>query len=153
MQVIKKIAWALLILFIGIQFIRSAKNKSMVKANEDINSIIYVPDEVKRIIQRSCYDCHSNNTNYPWYSNIQPAGWFLARHIKNGKADLNFNEFATYSGRRQISKLKSIENSIKDNSMPLSSYLWLHKDARLLKEEKKLIMEWASKTRDSLEMK
>jgi hypothetical protein len=108
---------------------------------------------VQKILIASCTDCHSNNTRYPWYANIQPVGWLLANHIKQGKAELNFSEFGNYSSRRQASKLKAIRYSVKDGSMPLSSYTFLHQDAKLSKENKALIIEWAAKTRDRFETK
>lgn len=77
-------------------------------------------------------------------------GWIMAGHIKNGKRELNFNEFGGYTARRKISKLKGIADQIKDNDMPLSSYEMMHKKARLSEQEKQLIIDWAIKTADSL---
>ncbi|HVU96862.1 MAG TPA: heme-binding domain-containing protein [Puia sp.] len=150
MSRIKKILLTVLILFIAIQFIQPARNKNGQVLPTDISKICAIPQNVESILRTACYDCHSNNTNYPWYVNIQPVGWMLARHIKEGKGELNFSEFGSYSGRRQASKLKSIENSIKDGAMPLSSYTLIHKGARLSQDEKELVMDWARKTRDSL---
>ena len=107
--------------------------------------------ETRQLADAACYDCHSNNTTYPWYSNIQPMGWLLANHIKEGKAELNFNEFGSYSERRQQSKLKSIAGQVKENEMPLASYTMLHKNARLTKHQKALIIDWALQAKDSLE--
>jgi hypothetical protein len=146
----KKILLALLIVFIGMQLIQPARNTSEHVISADFIKYLNVPDNVTSILKTSCYDCHSNYTSYPWYVNIQPIGWLLARHIRDGKAELNFNEFGNYSKRRHLSKLKGIYNSIKDGSMPLSSYTLLHQDAKLLKEGKALIMDWTSKTADSL---
>src|SRR5436190_13044866 len=136
MKRLKKILAGLLILFILIQFIQPAHNKSEESLSTDLSKTINVPDNIQSILQNTCYDCHSNNTNYPWYSRIQPFGWLLAGHIRKGKAELNFNEFGSYSMRRQISKLNEIANSIKDGTMPLSSYTMIHKYARLSKEDK-----------------
>ena len=132
------------------QFIRPARNKTNEVQKADLIKHFSVPVNVAGIIKTSCYDCHSNNTRYPWYTNIQPVGWLLANHIKDGKADLNFNEFANYSQRRQLSKLKATQNSIKDGSMPLSSYTLIHTDAKLSKERKALVLNWISKVIDSL---
>jgi len=109
-----------------------------------------VPTEVERIITTSCYDCHSNNTEYPWYNRVQPVAWFLEGHIKEGKEELNFNEWDTYSSRRKNSKLKSIISQIEDDEMPLSSYTIIHREAKLSKEEKKIVFEWVSNLKDSL---
>jgi hypothetical protein len=105
-----------------IQFIQPAQNKSSELLSTDMIKTFIVHQNVQSILKAACYDCHSNNTNYPWYSYIQPFGWVLANHIKEGKVELNFSEFGSYTQRRQASKLKGIENRIKDESMPLSSY-------------------------------
>jgi hypothetical protein len=141
--------WAALIV---IQFIQPARNKSAQMLSTDLERIVSVPQNVESILKNACYDCHSNNTVYPWYANIQPLGWLLANHIKEGKTELNFSEFGSYSKRRQISKLNGIANSIKDGTMPLSSYTIVHQTARLSKEEKTLLLEWAMKTKDSLQL-
>lgn len=152
MSILKKILLVLLLLFIALQFIRPARNIGQV-GQADIANRLMVPGSVEGILKTSCYDCHSNNTRYPWYANIQPMGWVLANHIKDGKDDLNFNEFGTYTKRRQLSKLKAIGSSLKEGTMPLPSYTLLHQDAILSKEEKTLVTDWATKTRDSLEAK
>ena len=150
MSRIKKILLGLLIVVIAIQFIQPARNKNGQVIATDISKIYSLPQSVQATLKTACYDCHSNNTNYPWYTNIQPVGWMMARHIKEGKEELNFSEFGSYSERRQLSKLRSIENSIKDGSMPISSYTIIHKNARLTKEEKAQIIDWAKIIRDSL---
>lgn len=153
MSRLKKILWALLILFAAIQFIQPVRNKSGQASPIDMVTIYRVPDSVQTIFRSACYDCHSNYTRYPWYSNVEPAGWLLARHIKHGKKDLNFSEFGSYSVRQQQSKLKSIASQINDGEMPLSSYKLIHKKARLSKEEKTSIIAWAQKVKDSLDKK
>ena len=137
-----------MIIFITMQFIQPNRNRQgSTSARADM------PENTKHILIRSCFDCHSNNTSYPWYSSIQPIGWILASHIKKGKADLNFDEFKSYSKRRQLNKLRSIRTSIKEGSMPISSYLLFHHDARLSAKEKTLIIEWAQRTEDSISQK
>ncbi|MEP7233386.1 MAG: heme-binding domain-containing protein [Ginsengibacter sp.] len=153
MKLFKKIGLALLIVFIIIQFIRPAHNTSEQLLSTDIAKIYTVPDSVQHLLNTACYDCHSDNTRYPYYAYIQPVAWFLARHIKHGKADLNFGEFGTYSIRKQQSKLKAIINTIRDDEMPLTSYKLMHAVARLSKEEKDLIMKWATITKHDLQSK
>jgi heme-binding protein len=109
-----------------------------------------VPKNIEIQLKISCYDCHSNNTHYPWYNKIQPVAWFMEGHIEEGKEDLNFNEFGSYSKRRQKSKLKSIISQIKDDEMPLNSYTLIHSDAKLSLSERNEIMEWMNQLRDSL---
>ena len=150
MRVVKKILLALLAVFIIIQFIQPVRNKSGQVLPIDLTKSFHVPENVHSILQSACYDCHSNNTKYPWYSRIQPLGWMLENHIRKGKAELNFSDFGSYSKRRQISKMNGIANSIKDGSMPLSSYRLMHKAARLSNNEKALLIDWAIKIKDSL---
>ena len=140
----------LLAVIILVQFIRPAKNAGNIALGSGITHTVNVPVTILNRLKTSCYDCHSNKTNYPWYSNIQPLGWWLAHHIKEGKAELNFNDFSSYSKRRQLSKLKAIVESIQDGSMPLSSYTLIHQRAKLTREDKKIIMDWAGKAKDSL---
>ncbi len=153
MSRIKKLLLGILIVFVVIQFIQPARNKNGQVLATDISKMYSLPQNVQTTLKTACYDCHSNNTQYPWYDNIQPLGWMLARHIKQGKEELNFSEFGSYSLRRQISKLKSIENSIKDGTMPLSSYTLIHINAKLSQNDKALIIDWAQKTRGSLAIK
>lgn len=150
MRRIQKILLAVLALFIAIQFIQPSPNKSDDLLSTDFIKVIYVPDSVQYILQAACFDCHSNNTNYPWYSNIQPMAWLMANHIKKGKEVLNFSEFGIYKPRKQLSKLTGMVNSIKDGNMPLTSYSWMHKDARLTTIEKTLLISWMTRTLDSL---
>lgn len=142
---------ALLIVFIVTQFIQPDRNKSVQVVPTDISKAVPVPENVKMILQTACYDCHSNNTNYPWYNYVQPVGWILANHIKHGKGDLNFSDFGSYPIRKQQSKLKAIADQIKNGEMPLYSYTIIHKKARLSKEQKVLITDWAQKAQDSLD--
>ena len=152
MKILKIALLVIGIIIVGIQFIRPARNTNDQILASDITNVVHVPDNVILILQKTCYDCHSNNTNYPWYSRTQPFGWLLAKHIKNGKAELNFNEFGLYSIRRQISKLNGIGNSVKDGTMPLNSYTMIHKNALLSKEDKALLIDWAARTKDSLSL-
>ena len=135
----------ILILLIGIQFIRPARNYSGATSENSLGRLYEIPDTVSWVLQKACVDCHSNTTRYPWYSNIQPLGWILANHIRKGKTDMNFDEFGTYSGRKQKNKLKAVVNVIRDNKMPLRSYAWMHKDARLNEKEKQLLINWFTK--------
>ncbi|ATP55601.1 cytochrome C [Pedobacter ginsengisoli] len=153
MKGIKKILLGLLVIFILIQFVQPARNKSRQVMPNDISKIVSVPSDVQGILKKACYDCHSNNTEYPWYVNMQPMHWFMNNHIQSGKAELNFSEFGSYTSRRQQSKLRSIENSLKDGSMPLNSYTLIHRNAILTKTEKLLLMNWVQNSKDSLNKK
>ncbi|MBT5165791.1 MAG: heme-binding domain-containing protein, partial [Nitrosomonadales bacterium] len=108
-------------------------------------------ENISALLQESCYDCHSNNTEYPWYNKVQPAAWYLEDHIQEGKDELNFNEWAEYSDRRKNSKLRSIISQIEEDKMPLDSYTLIHKDAILSDEDKRVIIDYMTALKDSLE--
>ncbi len=134
-----------------IQFFPIILNESDYVPQSDFMVENQVPATIKNRLQVSCYDCHSNNTDYPWYSKIQPAAWFLEDHIQEGKDELNFNEWATYSDRRKNSKLRSIISQIEEDKMPLDSYTLIHKDAILSDEDKRMIIDYMTALKDSLE--
>lgn len=136
---------------IVIQFFPIILNESDYVPQSDFMVENQVPATIKNRLQVSCYDCHSNNTDYPWYSKIQPAAWFLEDHIQEGKDELNFNEWATYSDRRKNSKLRSIISQIEEDKMPLDSYTLIHKDAILSDEDKRMIIDYMTALKDSLE--
>jgi hypothetical protein len=150
MRLAKKILLVSGILFIALQFMRPVYNKNRQVLTTDISKVVTIPDTVLTLLKNACYDCHSDNTVYPWYSDIQPVGWLMAYHIKKAKNQLNFSEFGSYSQRRQLSKLDGIANSIKDDIMPLKSYKKMHKPAQLSADEKSLMINWAQQSIDSL---
>lgn len=140
----------LLLGFVGIQFFPTSQNQSNTIPKTDFILVNDVPKQVERIITTSCYDCHSNNTDYPWYNKVQPVAWFLEDHVTHGKEELNFNEWADYSNRRKNSKLKSIISQIENGEMPLWSYTLIHREAKLLEDERNTVLDWVSKLKDSL---
>ena len=140
----------MLLVFIAIQFVRPAHNKSEQVLSTDISNAYSIPENINSLLTNACYDCHSNNTNYPWYSNVQPMGWFIARDIDCGKVKMNFSEWGSLSERKQTSRLQEMENIIKEGKMPLPSYKFLHKNARLTEKDKELLFNWIEKTKDSL---
>ena len=141
----------LLIAFVGIQFMPTTRNQSNEVLESDFTKTFNTPNNIQQLIGKPCYDCHSNNTKYPWYHKIQPVSWLLENHIKEGKKELNFSEFGTYSKRKQKSKLKSIISQIEENKMPLSTYTLIHKDAKLSESDKELLTKWLTQLRDSLQ--
>jgi len=141
----KKVLIALLIVFVGIQFFPAKRNQSDKMLPTDITLIYNVPKNVQSIFETSCYNCHSNNTVYPWYNKVQPIAWLLQFHIEEGKSELNFNEFGSYSMRKRKSKLKAMANQIKDGDMPLFSYTLMHGDAKITKNKKTLLLNWINK--------
>lgn len=140
----------MLVGLVVIQFIQPVHNKSEQILPADITKVFIVPENVQAALKTSCYDCHSNNTRYPWYSFIQPGAWWTASHIKHGKADLNFSEFGNYTKRKQQNKLRFIVKSIEDETMPLHPYTLMHTNSKLSNENEALVVDWATKIKDSL---
>lgn len=150
---IKKILIVLLIGLIAIQFFHPTKNKAEGEQENYIGKKFIVPDDVKSILEKSCNDCHSNNTRYPWYSKVQPIDWWLDHHIKEGKREINFDEFSNKSLRYQYHKIEEIAEQVKKGEMPLNSYTWTHKDAILTDIEKNKIFTWTDAMKDSMKAK
>ena len=141
--VIRKIALIGIMILLLIQLYQPARNSDNGQVLPvHIEKVYAMPKSVQQALQNSCYDCHSNNTHYPWYSYIQPTRAFMESHIKDGKKDLNFSEFGNYSERKQQSKLKSIIKQVKSGEMPLSSYTLIHKNAILPTAQKQEIITW-----------
>lgn len=147
---LKKILLGLLVLLIIAQFFQPAKNNGTSAAATDISHVVMVPDSVERLLQVACYDCHSNGTRYPWYSRITPVNWWLKNHIDEGKRELNFSIFSTYNARRKMKKLEEVGEQIKEHEMPLPSYLWIHKDAKLSDQQRSVLVNWASAARQKV---
>lgn len=150
MKFVKGGAIILLVVLVGIQFIPTKRNQSEITAT-DITKVYSIPQKVEAILKISCYDCHSNNTNYPWYNKVQPFSGILEKHIIEGKEHINFSEFGTYSKRKQRSMFNSMAGQIEEDEMPLDSYLWMHREAELSKKEKKALLEWIDTSLKELE--
>lgn len=143
--------WIVIVIIVVMQFIRPGKNISG-DETQSITTKYNVPEEVKSILVSACNDCHSNKTTYPWYSEIQPGGWWLNSHLKGGKKHLNFSEFTKKSIAVQNHKFEEIIESVDEKEMPLKSYTWLglHKNAKLSDDQRKLIINWAKEQMDTL---
>lgn len=133
------------------------KNNNGINASKGIGTIVPMPDTVSQLLRTACYDCHSNNTNYPWYTNIQPVGWWLSSHVEEGKKYLNLDEFAAIAPKngktakqRQQDKLQEMAESLREGWMPLDSYLWTHKAAKLTDGQKKLLINWTDSARKAI---
>jgi hypothetical protein len=151
-----KILLGLAVAFLAIQTIRPARNVSATApfTGKDELPVLYPPSpEVRQMLATSCYDCHSNQTHYPWYAEIQPVGWWLANHIKDGRRHLNFSEFGTYPRKRQLKKLEEIGDEVRDHAMPLSSYTLVHRDAKLTAAQITALARWAEEAREHLPAK
>jgi hypothetical protein len=149
MRIVKRILIALLVIFILIQFIRPDTNKHPGVQPNSILSKNPASPQVTAILQKACFDCHSNNTTYPWYSHIQPVAWWMDNHIRDGKKELNFDEFLTYPAKKQFKKIGKAMDEVKEGEMPLPSYTIIHKNAKLTDAEKQAFLLWASQVEKS----
>lgn len=147
---LKKILLVLLFVLVVIQFIHPKKNKSEGPQPNYIGNSFVIPADVKSILAKACNDCHSNNTKYPWYANFQPLHWWLEKHIKNGKKHLNYDEYTNKSAYYQFHKMEETIEMVKEGEMPLNSYTWTHKDAKLTEEEKSKLTNWANSIMDTM---
>jgi len=103
---------------------------------------IKAPKKIMALLKKSCYDCHSNHTRWPWYSHIAPVSWEIHSHVRDGRAWLNFSIWNRYSEEKKQKLYKGIAKSI-DWQMPPADYMWIHKNARLSPEERQEIKAWA----------
>ena len=143
-------ALAGLVLLAAIQFIRPARNLGTADGPGDLGSRVAVPAEVHRLLVNACYNCHSDHTAYPWYTEVQPVGWWLAHHVNEGRAHLNFSRFAAYPPARAGRKLAGVAELVDKEDMPMASYTWLHPEARLTAEERSRLVAWARLAHDQL---
>ncbi len=149
MKLWKKIVVVLAAVVVILQFFRPEKNNGNSPAHS-IAQLFAVPPGVQTVLQRSCYDCHSNNTVYPWYAEVQPAGWYLAKHIRDGKRGLNFDDYASYRLMKQYRRFKDIIDQVENDEMPLPSYLLIHRYAKLSASEKSELIQWCTAMRDTM---
>ena len=140
----------ILVGLIAIQFVHPARNQSATAGPNAIATNHPVPANVAQILQRACYDCHSNNTHYPWYAAVQPVGWWLNSHVNDGKRHLNFSEFSAYPAKRAKTKAGEIVDEVELRHMPLKAYTWLHPEARLTPAEIALVVDWAENLQEAI---
>lgn len=146
----KKIGLGLVAVLIILQLIRPTKNEGMALAETDILHADSVPADVEKILKNSCYDCHSNHTSYPWYTNIQPIGLWMQWHVNDGKKELNFSEFKNYKLKRQKHKFEEISEVIEEHEMPLWSYTFIHTETKLSAEQTTILTIWAKQAAEKI---
>lgn len=148
----RKFVWGAALVLAAIQLVRPTRNVSSATAGPDDFLVRYaVPEPYRRQFQTSCYDCHSDHTRYPWYANVQPIGWWLQSHINEGKAHLNLSEFGRYSGSRQADKIDDMIEELTFRTMPLKSYTFIHRGAKLTPPESNALADWLQHLRDSMD--
>ena len=142
MKILKITIWVVLALFVILQFIPNTYPE-VVKLNEhDLIQTGNVPDEIQRILKSSCYDCHSNETKYPWYAYIAPVSWLVVRDVNKGRDELNFSEWDSLKSREKIKLLDEIAEEVEEGNMPMPIYTVTHGEASLDDSQKQILEEW-----------
>ncbi|MEH6656679.1 heme-binding domain-containing protein [Leeuwenhoekiella marinoflava] len=144
---IKRLLILALIALIVIQFIPVEKNEGGYESLNVFVAETKPSDEVAAILKSACYDCHSNQTVYPWYSNLAPASFYLADHVDNGKRHLNFSAWDAYSTKRKDHKLDELIEEVEAGEMPLESYTLIHSEATLDAAQTEALVNWVKAAR------
>ncbi|WP_235830401.1 heme-binding domain-containing protein [Paenimyroides tangerinum] len=139
-----------MLVLVIIQFFGIEKNNNPIASKNAIEEHYSVPPKIQQLLKTSCYDCHSNNTTYPWYSNVQPVKWWLDDHIRDGKKHLNFDEFNTYTIKKKLHKLDEVVETINKDEMPLTSYTLIHDNAKLSATDKKEVEAWVNELKKEI---
>ena len=147
MLIRKIVKWVVVIgviAFIAMQFVRPSRANPPVDESKTIFATGKVPQDVHAIIDRSCNDCHTHTTVWPWYSNIAPMSWLVVEDVEEGRKELNFSTWADSTPKRQEHKLEEICEVVEDREMPLKNYLLLHPSAKLSDVDRRRLCEWSS---------
>lgn len=147
MKLKTKIIIAIIVVLIAMQFIRIDKTNPPVNPQTDFINVVEVPEDIKTLIRTSCYDCHSNETVYPWYSNIAPISWWMKGHVNHAREEMNFSIWGEYSEKRKDHKLEEIIELVEEGEMPLPSYLIIHGETKLNKEQIQTFTDWIQEQR------
>ena len=150
-KALKIIVLILFLAFVGIQFVRPARVNKPIASEQTLETNAQVPEDIQRIFQKSCNDCHTNQTNWRWYSEIAPMSWGMVEHVEEGRTELNFSEWASYETPRKRRKLDEICEQVQTKEMPLNQYVWVHWDAKLSDAEIKSVCDWTEAERARLE--
>jgi hypothetical protein len=144
----KKIFYFLLVLFAIIQLFQPDRNNSTENLKSELTNLYKLPDSIENLLSTTCYDCHSNNTDYPFVINIQPFGWYMESKVTKGKKHLNFSEFGNYKKEEAIEKLEDIDLAMQNNRMPLQAYRWYNSESNLTEEQRATISAWAKQLKE-----
>lgn len=150
-KVVKIVIIVLAAAFVIAQLFRPDRTLPPENPNDTLEASTQVPQNVEAILTRSCADCHSNRTKYPWYSNVSPFSWFLADHINEGRQEMNISTWNTTDTKRKVRKLDKICEEVQNGEMPLPSYLWIHWDAKLSPADVETLCNWTDAEKQRLQ--
>jgi Haem-binding domain len=143
-KILKIVVVVLFIGFVGIQFVRPEKTNPPINQSETMQAAMQVPENVQSILKRSCNDCHSHETVYPFYSNVAPVSWQVIDHINEGRRKLNFSIWNTYDDKKKKRKLEGICEEMQIGEMPMWQYTLIHRDAQISADDTKIICDWTN---------
>lgn len=146
---IKYLLWVILVILVAIQFVPVNREVPPGDKNNDFLVVTQAPEDVQMRMRNACYDCHSNETRWPWYSHIAPVSFVIAKHVADGKDHLNFSDWAIYDQKDYPDILKHMKKELEKGEMPLAGYALIHTDAKMTDERKELILNWIDKVSDS----
>jgi hypothetical protein len=152
-KILKWIAIVLVIIFVGLQFIRPAKTNPPIDQAQTIEAQTQVTAQVEAIFDRSCNDCHSNKSRWPWYSNVAPVSWLVIGHVNDARKAMNLSEWGKRDRDRQSKKLQQMCDEVTDGAMPLASYTPLHPGSKLSPDDVKTLCDWANGERQRMASK
>lgn len=150
---LKWIAVVIAVIFIGLQFTTPRHTNPSVDAAQTLAATTAVPPEISAVFARSCNDCHSNETNWRWYTYVAPVSWFTVGHVNDGRKEFNLSEWGRYGTRMKETRLKAICAEARGGTMPIASYTFVHRDTKLSPDEVTKICEWTENTRQQLAAK
>ena len=139
---LKKISLGIAIALLFIQSFRIDKSTKPVDPSRDLISLTSPSTDVNQLLKTTCYDCHSNQPTFPWYTNIAPVSWWIKHHIDEGCQHLNFSEWGAFTPKRKHHKLEECVEMLENSEMPMSSYTWMHNEAKLTDAQRLLLVEW-----------
>lgn len=150
-KVLKIVAIVVVAALIVIQFFRIDQTNPRVVQAETLEASVAVPPDISEIISRSCSDCHTNQTIYPWYANVQPMAWFLKNHIDDGRQKMNFSIWNTYPAKKKSKRFEDICEQLESKEMPLPSYLWIHRNSILSESDLAALCDWATQEKAKID--
>jgi hypothetical protein len=149
-RIVRIALYVLLAAFVVAQVVRPDRENPREDPARTLEATLHPPAEVVAILTRACADCHSSRTRWPWYTNVAPVSWWTAHHVKEGRREVSFSDWGAYSTRKQAHKLEEICEQVTDGGMPLSSYLVIHRDAKLSKDDVRVLCEWTTHEHERL---
>ena len=151
MKIVKKILISVSVVLVLAQFFGPKKNDGNMATVATFLAETNPPEDVKKILETTCFDCHSSKTSYPWYNAITPVNYYLEEHIKDGQKHLNFSKWSAYSLKKKAHKMDELYEEVEEGEMPLKSYTWLHADANLTTKQIAAVVTWGKKVQGDYE--